>query len=236
MPPRLRTLPALLLTALLPLGSLAQSSTPEALDLPAAERILLDANPAILQARAGQAAARAGIDIAGARPNPQLTLGSTSTDPGRPGSRGFWNSWTDNVVRIDQLVERGDKRDLRLAAADRNLSASSADLANTIRLARIDLANTVNVEAQRGIAAAALNSSMSWPEVREVHQALERGELKLLYLAPERLMKAEVLDRLARLPAARQRRAIRGKTWPGYWRRRAPGSVRVSPGRESRRA
>ena len=53
---------------------------------------------------------------------------------------------------------------------------------------------------ERGIAAAALNSSMSWPEVREVHQALERGELKLLYLAPERLMKAEVLDRLARLP------------------------------------
>ena len=52
---------------------------------------------------------------------------------------------------------------------------------------------------ERGIAAAALNSSMSWPEVREVHQALERGELKLLYLAPERLMKAEVLDRLTRL-------------------------------------
>ena len=152
MPPRLRTLPALLLTALLPLGSLAQSSAPEALDLPAAERILLDANPAILQARAGQAAARAGIDIAGARPNPQLTLGSTSTDPGRPGSRGFWNSWTDNVVRIDQLVERGDKRDLRLAAADRNLSASSADLANTIRLARIDLANAwLDLRAAREI-------------------------------------------------------------------------------------
>lgn len=152
MPPRLRTLPALLLTALLPLGSLAQSSAPEALDLPAAERILLDANPAILQARAGQAAARAGIDIAGARPNPQLTLGSTSTDPGRPGSRGFWNSWTDNVVRIDQLVERGDKRDLRLAAADLNLSASGADLANTIRLARIDLANAwLDLRAAREI-------------------------------------------------------------------------------------
>ena len=139
--PRLRTLSALLLTALLPLGSLAQSSAPERLDLPAAERLLLDANPAILQARAAQAAARAGLDTAGARPNPQLTLGSTNTDPGRAGSRGFWNNWADNVVRIDQLVERGDKRDLRLTAADRNLSASGADLANTIRLARIDLAN-----------------------------------------------------------------------------------------------
>ena len=141
MPLQLRSLPALLLAALLPLTGLAQSPAPEPLELAAAERILLDANPAILQARAAQAAARAGIDMAGARPNPQLTLGSTSTDPGRAGSRGFWNSWTDNTVRVDQLFERGNKRDLRLAAADLNLSASGADLANTIRLARIDLAN-----------------------------------------------------------------------------------------------
>ena len=141
MPLQLRSLPALLLAALLPLTGLAQSPAPEPLELAAAERILLDANPAILQARAAQAAARAGIDMAGARPNPQLTLGSTSTDPGRAGTRGFWNSWTDNTVRVDQLFERGNKRDLRLAAADLNLSASGAELANTIRLARIDLAN-----------------------------------------------------------------------------------------------
>ena len=138
---QLRSLPALLLAALLPLTGLARSPAPEPLELTAAERILLDANPAIQQARAAQAAARAGIDMAGARPNPQLTLGSTSTDPGRAGTRGFWNSWTDNTVRVDQLFERGNKRDLRLAAADLNLSASGADLANTIRLARIDLAN-----------------------------------------------------------------------------------------------
>ncbi len=140
MPRHLISLPAALLAALLPLTALAQSPA-EPLELAAAERILLDANPAIQQARAAQAAARAGIDMAGARPNPQLTLGSTSTDPGRAGSRGFWNSWTDNTVRVDQLFERGNKRDLRLAAADLNLSASGADLANTIRLARIDLAN-----------------------------------------------------------------------------------------------
>lgn len=138
---QLRSLPAFLLAALLPLTGLAQSPAPEPLEFAAAERILLDANPAIQQARAAQAAARAGIDMAGARPNPQLTLGSTSTDPGRAGTRGFWNSWTDNTVRVDQLVERGNKHDLRLAAADLNLSASGADLANTIRLARIDLAN-----------------------------------------------------------------------------------------------
>ena len=92
MPLQLRSLPALLLAALLPLTGLAQSPAPEPLELAAAERILLDANPAILQARAAQAAARAGIDMAGARPNPQLTPGSTSTDPGRAGTRGFWNS------------------------------------------------------------------------------------------------------------------------------------------------
>ena len=109
MPRHLISLPAALLAALLPLTALAQSPA-EPLELAAAERILLDANPAIQQARAAQAAARAGIDMAGARPNPQLTLGSTSTDPGRAGSRGFWNSWTDNTVRVDQLFERGNKR------------------------------------------------------------------------------------------------------------------------------
>ena len=150
LPLRPRRLLLALAAILSPLAALAQGAGATRLGLGEADALLLDANPAILQARAALAGARAGIDIAGARPNPQLTFGSTSTDPGRPGARGFWNSWTDNTVRVDQLVERGDKRDLRLAAADRNLSASNADLANTVRLARIDLANAwLDVRAGR---------------------------------------------------------------------------------------
>ena len=49
---------------------------------------------------------------------------------------------------------------------------------------------------QRGVAVGALHSAMDWSEVQRVQESLDRGRLKLLYLAPERLMKPETLDRL----------------------------------------
>lgn len=129
----------LLASWLVPAACLAQTST--SLGLPEADALLLEANPAILQARAAVAGARAGIDMAGARPNPQLSLGVTSNDPGRQGSGSFWRQPTENTVGISQLVERGDKRNLRLRAADHDLSATRLDLDNTIRMARMELAS-----------------------------------------------------------------------------------------------
>ncbi|MDD2990521.1 MAG: TolC family protein [Zoogloea sp.] len=129
----------LLASWLVPAACLAQTST--SLGLSEADTLLLEANPAILQARAAVAGARAGIDMAGARPNPQLSLGVTSTDPGRQGSGSFWRQPTDNTIGISQLVERGDKRALRLRAADHDLSATRLDLDNTIRVARMELAS-----------------------------------------------------------------------------------------------
>jgi len=149
---RLRQLALTLAAVLTPLAGQAQSADVSRLSLADAEKLLLDANPAILQARAAVAGARAGIDIAGARPNPQLTASVGSINPSRKGSGGYWDRPIDNVLRVDQLVERGDKRDLRLAAADRNLSATRADLDNTVRLARIDLASAwLDLRAAREI-------------------------------------------------------------------------------------
>lgn len=50
---------------------------------------------------------------------------------------------------------------------------------------------------QAGVKAAALNSSLSPDEAREVRQALRHGELDLLYVAPERLAAPGFLDLLA---------------------------------------
>lgn len=148
---RIRLIPLLAAFAL-PLASLVQAADVQPLNLADADKLLLEANPDIMQARAALAGAKAGIDIAGARPNPQLTVGVTSVDPGAKGSGGNWKRPTDNVLRIDQLVERGAKRSLRLRAADNNLSATQADLDNTIRLARIDLANAwLDLRAAREI-------------------------------------------------------------------------------------
>jgi len=53
-----------------------------------------------------------------------------------------------------------------------------------------------------GVAAAALNSANDAFENRAVREDLERGELRLLYVAPERLLKPETLDLLRRAGAS----------------------------------
>lgn len=151
----------LLASCLLPLSCLAQPvGTRPPLDLAAADTLLLESNPAILQARAAVASARAGIDMAGARPNPTLSAAVTSINPARNSSGGYWDRPMDSVLRVDQTFERGDKRELRLRAADRNLAATGADLANTIRLARMALANAwLNLRAAQEIRQIAAESA-----------------------------------------------------------------------------
>jgi ATP-dependent DNA helicase RecQ len=54
----------------------------------------------------------------------------------------------------------------------------------------------------RGIAAARLDSSLSQDEVQAVFEQLRAGTLKLLYVAPERLLKESFVERLKRLKVA----------------------------------
>ncbi len=55
---------------------------------------------------------------------------------------------------------------------------------------------------QLGVRAAALNSTLSLDEVREVESALRTGELDLVYIAPERLTQERTLALLERSPLA----------------------------------
>jgi ATP-dependent DNA helicase RecQ len=50
---------------------------------------------------------------------------------------------------------------------------------------------------EAGVRAAALNSSMSWPDGQDVERRARRGELDLLYVAPERLLTDRCLELLA---------------------------------------
>src|SRR6185369_12511412 len=60
------------------------------------------------------------------------------------------------------------------------------------------------VEALRqlGVAAEFLNSSLDAAQAREVERRFAAGELKLLYVAPERLLTERCLDLFARMPLA----------------------------------
>lgn len=53
-----------------------------------------------------------------------------------------------------------------------------------------------------GIPAAALNSQISRPEQQDVIRRAVKGEFRLLYVSPERLLKPEFIEFLARLPLA----------------------------------
>ncbi len=53
-----------------------------------------------------------------------------------------------------------------------------------------------------GVAAACINSSLPRDELLAIYGALRNGDLKLLYVAPERLMLPDFLDRLAELRLA----------------------------------
>src|SRR3989440_2306828 len=52
--------------------------------------------------------------------------------------------------------------------------------------------------AELGVRAAFLNSTLSGPQAAEVESRVRRGELDLLYVAPERLLMARCLELLAR--------------------------------------
>ena len=60
----------------------------------------------------------------------------------------------------------------------------------------------VNALEQLGIAAAYLNSSLSQDEQWAVEQRLRRGQIKLLYIAPERLIQPRMLELLHNIPIA----------------------------------
>lgn len=112
----------------LPAAAAATLSLPEALAR------VPDCHPDVRAARAALAGAAADVQLAGQRPNPQLTVGAGSVGQSL-GSGTLWNKTFDHSVRIDQLFERGNKPALRRAAAEAGRDAARADLADAQRRA-----------------------------------------------------------------------------------------------------
>lgn len=87
-------------------------------------------HPDVAAGRAALEGARADREAAGQSPNPQLTLGAGSINPGTGGlgSGSLWRKTFDHQLRVDQVVERGDKRHLRDVAGAARVQAARADL------------------------------------------------------------------------------------------------------------
>lgn len=132
------------IAALLAAASLtahAQAVAWSALTLADAERVAGERNRDIVAARRAVEVARADALSAGARPNPQLSVNTTNINPSSGiGAGGLWSKYVDTVFRVDQLIERGSKRELRMAQAEKLAEASQAGAVEAVRSQRFVVA------------------------------------------------------------------------------------------------
>ena len=89
------------------------------------------------------------------RPNPTLTLGASNVNPSAGIGAGPLRGKTfDSSARIDQLIERGSKAELRETQAQAALAAAKADVAEQLREQRLAM-RTAYLRLGRGAGARA---------------------------------------------------------------------------------
>jgi len=104
------------------------------LSLAQAKQYAVAANRDLIVARRLVEGAQADAITAGQRPNSNFSINTSAINPSKGiGSGGLWDKTTDTIFRVDQLVERGNKRAIRIAAAQESIEASRAELADTTR-------------------------------------------------------------------------------------------------------
>lgn len=118
----------------------AQAHAAIPLTLAQAVRLALDRNHDARLAAIAVDSAQAALTQAQAAPNPSLTLQTTNINPAAGVGAGSLRGKTvDSTVRVDQLVERGGKRELRGAAAAQVVTAARAAADDVRRQLRRDV-------------------------------------------------------------------------------------------------
>lgn len=112
---------------------------PRRLTLAAAEALLIQRNLNVVAAKYQIEAGRAARLLASYKPNPVLTIGIEQL----PMNRGLWKNLaaTDPnaaaqptyTIRVDKVIERGGKRELRTEQADFQLKANEAQMLDAVR-------------------------------------------------------------------------------------------------------
>jgi outer membrane protein, heavy metal efflux system len=119
------------------------------LGLEEAERLVARGNRDVLAARRAVEAASAGIVQADVRPNPVVSYNASgiSNRPGiGPGPIG--DKRVDSIFRIDQVLERGNKRELRIGAA-RGLEQAAINDATEVLRQQLLLTRNAYAELQQ---------------------------------------------------------------------------------------
>jgi outer membrane protein, heavy metal efflux system len=107
---------------------------PEHLTLAMAEQLFRDHSRELLAAKRAIESAEADKVIAGQRPNPTLSAGMSSLSAQNwSAASGFRDKPIDAGIQLSQLIERGNKRQLRTEAAQSSLEASRHDFQDVLR-------------------------------------------------------------------------------------------------------
>ena len=123
-----------LLILLLSLPGLALAGNGQPLTLHEAEALWREHSRELRLADTAIASAQADRQTAGQRPNPDLTINALSISPQSGWGGGpLKDKKMDTQFRLDQLIERGGKRDLRVKGADARVDAVRLERDDTAR-------------------------------------------------------------------------------------------------------
>ncbi|MCE1182037.1 MAG: TolC family protein [Rhodocyclales bacterium] len=104
------------------------------LSLDEAEALWRQNNREVRMAEIGVAAASADVTTAAQAPNPELSLNAASISPQEGfGAGRLKDKRMDSTLRMEQLIERGGKRDLRIKGAESRLAAVRYDFVDLSR-------------------------------------------------------------------------------------------------------
>ena len=151
-----------------------------ALTLPAAEALLAQHNRDIALAQRARAQASADVITAGQRPNPQLSWTTQNINPNRGIGNGDPRAKTvDSIVRVDQLIERGNKAELRTETARRLEGAAGEDVQEVTRqqLLALRFAYFDLLAAQEKAASAAETAQLFGKTAEAAQLRLKAGDL-----------------------------------------------------------
>jgi outer membrane protein, heavy metal efflux system len=183
------------------------ASSAERLTLQQAETLFNERNREVRAARRAAEGAEADVISARARPNPTLSVGSTVSPSTGIGSGNLRNKNINVAVSVSQLIERGNKRELRTQAAEYNAAAARSEEADVARQQRGTLyaAYYDLVLAQEKIRVTEDTAALFGKTVDAANQRLKAGDI-----SPTELARISV-DALRAQNDARTARAERDK-------------------------
>ena len=179
---------------ILPLAAAAQTPAPiqlsgagipRKLTLAQAEQLLLQRNLAVLAARYQVDALRAAKLIASFKPNPTLMLGGEQFILSSNFFRDLFHTNTNTsaettyTVRLDKLIERGGKREIRTELADCQLNAGEAQMLDAARtqIYQLQLAFTNAALARDNLLLAEATKQEYDQTIRLTEAKVENGDL-----------------------------------------------------------